>query len=158
MAVNQFIIYFAHTWWSRVHFGTFSTFACNVKSFTTALTKNGGILLDISEKVCITMFFEDVICDAFNYCHTMCFSLFTLTSIYSIHKITKIRNSETLNKMEGDTEDSTVQCSKDREIELISRKVSRKRKGIQKMILSDTQCESNINTAPEELVSSHQKI
>ena len=104
------------------------------------------------------MFFEDVICDAFDSCHTMCFSLFTLTSIYSIHKITKIRNSETLNKMESDTEDSTVQCSKDREIELISRKVSRKRKGIQKMILSDTQCESNINTAPEELVSSHQKI
>ena len=34
--------------------------------------------------------------------------------------------------MEGDTEDSTASGSKDREIELISRKVSRKRKGIQK--------------------------
>ena len=32
--------------------------------------------------------------------------------------------------MEGDTEDSTVESSKDREIKLISRKLSRKRKGI----------------------------
>ena len=41
--------------------------------------------------------------------------------------------------MEGDKEDSTVQGSKDRDIELISRKVSRKGKGIQKKKLSDTQ-------------------
>ena len=56
--------------------------------------------------------------------------------------------------MEGDTEDSTVQGSKDREIKLISRKASRKIKGIQKKKLSDTKCESNINTVTEELVSS----
>ena len=54
---------------------------------------------------------------------------------------------------EDDTEDSTVQGSKDREMELISRKVQRKRKGIQKKKLSDTQCESNINTVGKELVS-----
>ena len=37
---------------------------------------------------------------------------------------------------------------------MISGKVSRKRKGIQKKKLSDTQRESNINTVAEELVSS----
>ena len=61
---------------------------------------------------------------------------------------------EPLNKIEGDTEDLTVQGLKDREIDLISRKVSRRRKGIQKKKLSHTQCESNINTIFEELVSS----
>ena len=35
-----------------------------------------------------------------------------------------LRNSEALIKMKDNTEDSTVQSSKDREIELISRKVS----------------------------------
>ena len=34
--------------------------------------------------------------------------------------------------MKGNTEDSTVESSKDREIKLISRKLSRKRKGILK--------------------------
>ena len=56
--------------------------------------------------------------------------------------------------MEGEKEDSTVQGSKDREMELISRQVSRKGKGIQKKKLSDTLCESNINTVAEGLVSS----
>ena len=56
--------------------------------------------------------------------------------------------------MQGDAEDSTVQGSKNRETELISRKVSRKSKVIQKKKLSDTQCESNINTVTEELASS----
>ena len=37
---------------------------------------------------------------------------------------------------------------------MISRKVSRRRKGIQKKKLSHTQCESNINFVFEELVSS----
>ena len=69
--------------------------------------------------------------------------------------MTKIRNSETLNKMKGDTEDTTVQGLKDREIELTSRKVSRKRtKRYSKKKLSDTQCESNVKTVTEELVSS----
>ena len=54
--------------------------------------------------------------------------------------------------MEGDAEDSTVQGSKDREIDLISRKVSRKRKDIEKKKLSDTQCENNI--VAEDFVSS----
>ena len=59
------------------------------------------------------------------------------------------------NKMEGDTEDSTVQCSKDTEIELISKKFWWKiKKGVQIKKLIDTQCESNINTVAEELVSS----
>ena len=54
--------------------------------------------------------------------------------------------------MEGDTKNLTVQDLKDREIDLISRKVWRKRKENKKLI--DTQCESNINTVAEELVSS----
>ena len=41
-----------------------------------------------------------------------------------------------------------------KKIELISREVSRKRKGIQKKKLSDTQCESNINTVADELATS----
>ena len=45
--------------------------------------------------------------------------------------------------MEGDAGDSIVQSSEDREIELISIKVSRKRKVIQKRKLSDTQYKSN---------------
>ena len=40
------------------------------------------------------------------------------------------------------TQDSTAHGSKDREIELVSRKVSRKRKDIQQKKLSDKQCES----------------
>ena len=56
--------------------------------------------------------------------------------------------------MEGDAEDSTVQGSKDREIDLISRKVSRKRKDIEKKKLSDTQCENDINIVAEDFVSS----
>ena len=55
--------------------------------------------------------------------------------------------------MESDTEDSAVQGSKDKEIVLIS-KVSRKKKGIQKKKLRDTQCESFINTVTEEFTSS----
>ena len=69
-----------------------------------------------------------------------------------MHEITKIRNSEAPYNLEGDKEDSTVQGSRDREIELISRKVSTKRTCIQKKKLSDTQCESNINTVAENLV------
>ena len=46
-----------------------------------------------------------------------------VTSIHSIHKIIKIRNSETLSKLEGGTEGTTVQDSRDREIKLRSRKI-----------------------------------
>ena len=54
------------------------------------------------------------------------------------------KNQKFGNKIKGDTEDSIAQGSKDREIELISRKVSKKRKGIQLNKLSDTQCESTV--------------
>ena len=110
------------------------------------LTKIRHISLDVSKKTCVASDWEDVTWDLCDPCHAMCFVLFMVTNIHSIHKITKIRNSEPLNKMKGDTEDSTVQGSKDREIELINRKISRKRKVIQIKKLSDTQCESNINT------------
>ena len=118
------------------------------------MTKIGRISLDTSKRVCVTNVFQDVICSACNKCNAMCFFSSKVTSIHSIHKITKIRNSETLKKMEGDTEDSPVQDSKDKEIQLISRKVSRKGKDIQKKKLRDTQFESNINTVAEELASS----
>ena len=113
--------------------------------------------MDISKKVwlvCVTYVFQDVICDAFDQCHAMCYTLLTVTGIRSIRKITKIRNLETMNRMEGDTEDATVQGSKDKDIELITRKVTRKRKGIYKKKLSDALCESNIKTIAEELVLS----
>ena len=64
------------------------------------------------KEICVTNVFQDVTCDACGPCHAMCFFLSRVTSIHSIHKITKIRNSETLNRMEDDTEDSTVQDSK----------------------------------------------
>ena len=118
------------------------------------MTKIGRISLDTSKRVCVTNVFQDVIRNACNKCNAMCFFSSKVTSIHSIHKITKIRNSETLNKMEGDTEDSPVQGLKDKEIQLISRKLSRKGKGIQKKKLRDTQFESNINTVAEELASS----
>ena len=89
------------------------------------MTKIGCISLDKSEKVCII---QDVICDAYDSCHAMCFTLFMVTTIRRIHKISKIKNFETLNKMEVDMENSTDQGSKDNKIELISRKTSRKRK------------------------------
>ena len=58
--------------------------------------------------------------------------------------------------MKTNTEDLTVQGSKDRDIILIFmfRKVGRKRKGVQERRQIDKQCEININTVAEELVSS----
>ena len=50
--------------------------------------------------------------------------------------------------MEGNIQDSTVQSWKDRKIDLLSRKILRKIK------LIDKQCESNINTVAKELYSS----
>ena len=118
------------------------------------MTEIRCISLDTSKKVYVTNVFEDAICDACDSCDAMYFFLFMVTSIHSFLKVTKIRNSETLNKMQGDAEDSTVQDSKNRETELIIRKVSRKSKVIQKKKLSDTQCESYVNTVTEELASS----
>ena len=90
----------------------------------------GRILLDTSKKVYVTKFFEAVICHSCHSSHAMYFW------------------------MEGDAEDSTVQGSEDRQIKLISRKVSRKGKVIQKRKLSPRQCESSINTVAGQLVSS----
>ena len=57
--------------------------------------------------------------------------------------------------MEGDTEDSPVQGSKDRKIELMKETVWRKikRKCVQKNKLIDTLCENKINTVAKELVA-----
>ena len=109
------------------------------------MTKIGCISMNTSNKDSVTNVFQDAICDARDPCHAMSFFLSTVTSIRNIHKITKIRISETLNRIESDIEDSTVQGWKYRENELISREVSTKRRGIQKKKLIDTQCESNIN-------------
>ena len=78
----------------------------------------------------------------------------TCSRLYLDGKNMEEKMSEEHSQMVCDAEDSTVQASKDREIELISRKVSRKRKVILKRKLSDTQCERNINTIAGELVSS----
>ena len=57
--------------------------------------------------------------------------------------------------MEGDTEDSTVQVWKYKENRVDKQRcLKEKRKGIQKKKLSDTQCESNINTVADELATS----
>ena len=100
------------------------------------VTKVGLILLDTLKKVCVAIV-EDVICDVCG----LCFTLFTVTSIHSIPKVTKIKSPETKWKVtqkiqlfkaqktvEGNTENSTVQGTKNSEVELISSKVWRKRK------------------------------
>ena len=69
------------------------------------MTEIRCISLDTSKKVYVTNVFEDAICDACDSCDAMCFFLFMVTSIHNFHKVTKIRNSETLNKMQGDAED-----------------------------------------------------
>ena len=57
--------------------------------------------------------------------------------------------------MNGESDDSRLlNRLKDRKIELISKKIRRKIKGIEKKELIDTKWESNINTAAKELVSS----
>ena len=81
-----------------------------------------GLISFNTLKVCITNILEEVICYAYDPCNAMCFTLFTITSVHNIWKITKIRNSETRCKTTQKA-DSTVQGSKDREIELLSRKV-----------------------------------
>ena len=95
------------------------------------MTKVGLILLDTLKKVCVAIV-EDVICDVCG----LCFTLFTVTSIHSIPKVTKIKSPETKWKVtqkiqlfkaqktvEGNTENSTVQGTKNSEVELISSKV-----------------------------------
>ena len=85
--------------------------------------KIGPISLDTRNKVCVTNFFEDVICDVFDSCSTMSFTfaLFTVTSIHNIQKYTKTGNSK-----KRWTVTQKIQDSRDREIDLISTKVWRK--------------------------------
>ena len=107
--------------------------------------------------VCVTVF-EDVICDVCGPCHAIYFSLFTVASIHSIYKNTKIRNSGILNKIEGDTEDSTVQCSKDRQRNRIDKQKKSLEKEKKRYSKEEIECEtkhdSNINIAAEQLVPS----
>ena len=60
------------------------------------------------------------------------------------------------NKIEVDTDDSTVQGFKHREIELMSKNVKRKtkQKVFKKNLIDSPLCENDINTPAEELVSS----
>ena len=111
-------------------------FAFNAKSFAIAIQNFFPFLSSFLNR--LRKVFLDVICNACDRCCATCFTLSLVTSIYSILKITKIRN-----KMEGDTEFNFSRL-KDRETQLISRKVSTKRKGIQREKLSDKQCESTV--------------
>ena len=81
-------------------------------------TKIGPISLATQNNVCVTNVFEDAICDACNPCNVMCFTLLMVTSINNIGKYTKIRNSKKRWKVT-----QKIQGSKEREINLISRKV-----------------------------------
>ena len=58
------------------------------------MTKIGSISLDTLKNVCVTNGFKDVICNTCDSCNIMCFTLFMATSIHSIQKVAKIRNSE----------------------------------------------------------------
>ena len=72
------------------------------------MAKIERISLDTSKEVCVTNVILDVACDACGPCNAMWFSWFTVISIHGIHKITIIRNSKKLNKMESSREDSTT--------------------------------------------------
>ena len=80
-----------------------------------SVTSIGPTTLGTVKKVCVKDVFQSIICDPCDPCSAICFNLFGTTSIHSMRKNQKLRNST-----EGDTEDSTVQGSKDREL---SRKV-----------------------------------
>ena len=116
-----------------------------------SVTNIGPVWLDTRKKVCVNNVFKDVTSDAYDPCNSIYFALFAVTSIQIIQRITKIRN-----KMEGNTKDSTVQDSKDREIDLISRKVWRKIKSkvFKRRSWLINNVKRNINTVAEELLSS----
>ena len=87
--------------------------------------------------------------------HGKPFSFFTVTGNQHSQHPKKYKKIEKQDDGERDTEDSTVQGSKDRGMELISETVWRKRKKIcQKKKMIDNLCENN--TAAEDM--SHQKI
>ena len=44
------------------------------------------------KNICVANVFQDGICDACDPCQAMCFTWLTVTSVRSIHKITKIKN------------------------------------------------------------------
>ena len=84
------------------------------------MTKMGPVPLDISKNVSVTNVFQDVSCDACDPCYAMCFTIHI--NQHSQH-LRNYKNQRLGNRMEGDTEDLTVQGLEDREIDLISRKV-----------------------------------
>ena len=109
------------------------------------------------QKNCVT----NVLTILFGVCVTnvtSCDLLIHSNSIHGIQKISKIRNwkARVRWKVIQKFQLFNVQILKDRENDLIKRKVWRKIKikGLQNKKLIDTQCESNINTVPEEIASS----
>ena len=84
------------------------------------VTKTGTIPSDTLKKRCITSIFMRVT-------HVTPCDLPNSVNQHS-QRLKNYNNNKLGNKIEGDTEDSTVQSSKDIEIELISRKVRRKMK------------------------------
>ena len=99
----------------QIFFGCFIDF--EIKNFFSL-----GRLINVY----ISNVIEVVLWDLCDPWYVMCFSLFKVTSIYSISNSTRKRDSKTRWKV--DIEDSTVKSSKNREIELISKKWEEKSK------------------------------
>ena len=96
--------------------------------------------------------FQDVTWESCEPCQAMCFFWSTVTSMYSIQKITKIWNSKTLNKMEGTQKIQLFKAKKNKEIELISRKVFKRRNWVIRNVR--VALKSSTNTVAEKLLSS----
>ena len=99
------------------------------------MTKIETISLDTSKKICVTNVLEDVICDACDPCNAMCFNYSRYSAFTALTASKKLQKSDTWKQdgsWSGDTEDLTIQGLKDREIDLISRKVWRKKKRFSK--------------------------
>lgn len=87
------------------------------------VTKIGLILLKTPEKVSITNFSEDVICNACDPRHTLCFTSFMIASTDNIRIY---KNDKWGKKMWRKIENSIFWGSKDREFELVIKKGWRK--------------------------------
>ena len=83
------------------------------------MTKIGPISLDTWKNVCVTAF-EYLTCITF-----ICYFEYVIHGNQHSQHSKNYKNQELGNKMEGDTEDSTAEGLKDREIDLIRRKVWR---------------------------------
>ena len=79
--------------------------------------------LDSSKKVCPSNICEVLICDVCDPWQIICFSFFTVTGNQHSQHPKKYKKIEKQDDGERDTEDSTVQGSKDRGMELISETV-----------------------------------